>query len=144
MFASWATEFEKHANELPRFDPERALRAGGDPNIAYYHSYWRLGDGEALVVEARPPACDYWNFQLTNHWLESLDYRYWQIHVNKHTARLAPDGSVRVVIAHEDPGVPNWLNTCGHRQGAMCWRWIRAASHPQPTTRVVPLEDLRR
>jgi hypothetical protein len=144
LFASWAADFEKHTNELPRFDPERALRAGGDPNIAYYHSYWRIGDGEALVVEATPPACDYWNFQLTNHWLESLDYRYWQIHVNKHTAKLERDGSVRVVIAHEDPGVPNWLNTCGHRQGAMCWRWIRAAEHPTPRTRVVRLAELAR
>jgi hypothetical protein len=51
---------------------------------------------------------------------------------------------VRVVIAHEDPGVPNWLDTCGHRQGAMCWRWIRAAEHPTPRTRVVRLAELAR
>jgi hypothetical protein len=50
---------------------------------------------------------------------------------------------VQVVVAHEDPGHPNWLNTCGHRQGGMCWRWIRAAEHPQPRTRVVKLESLR-
>jgi len=47
------------------------------------------------------------------------------------------------VVAHEDPGHPNWLNTCGHRQGGMCWRWIRASEHPQPRTRVVKLESLR-
>ena len=48
-----------------------------------------------------------------------------------------------LVVAHEDPGHPNWLNPCGHRQGGMCWRWIRASEHPQPRTRVVKLESLR-
>jgi hypothetical protein len=143
LFHDWAKGFQKHTNELPRFDPDTAFAAGGDPNIAYYHSYWKLAPDEALVIDATPPECDYWNFQLTNHWLESLDYRSFKIHVNKHTAVYGDDGSVQVVVAHEDPGHPNWLNTCGHAQGGMCWRWIRAKEHPQPRTRVVKLESLR-
>lgn len=143
IFASWASGFESHVNELPRFDPETARIAGGDPNIAYYHSYWRLGPNEALVIEATPPECDYWNFQLANHWLESLDYRYFPVHINNHTAVSRDDGSVRVVVAHQNPGVENWLDTCGHGFGTMCWRWIRASEHPQPRTRVVDLKELR-
>jgi hypothetical protein len=143
LFHSWAVGFMQHLNQLPRFDPEKATAAGGDPNIAYYHSYWKLAPDEALVIETTPPECDYWNFQLTNHWLESLDYRSFKIHVNKHTAVYSDDGSVQVVVAHEDPGHPNWLNTCGHAQGGMCWRWIRAKEHPEPRTRVVNVEDLR-
>src|SRR4051812_12253354 len=98
LFAKWARDFQGHANQLPRFDQEVSNRAGGDPNIAYYHSYWRLGPEEALVVEVRPPACDYWNFQIDNYWMESLDYRYDTIHINKHTAIPEPDGSVRIVV----------------------------------------------
>ena len=143
LFSQWADEWQQHVNQLPRFDPDRAFAAGGDPNIAYFHSYWRLAPDEALLVETTPPQCDYWNFQLANHWLESLDYRYFQIHVNQHSAVYESDGSVRVVVAHEDPGLPNWLDTCGHRQGTMCWRWIRASAHPQPATRVVRLGTLR-
>lgn len=145
LFESWAQDWRRHVNTLPRFDPEKARVAGGDPNIAYYHSYWELAPDEALVVEATPPLCDYWNFQVSNHWLESLDYRYFPVHVNKHTARARPDGSVRVVLAHDDPGpaVENWLTTCGHARGTMCWRWVRAEEHPQPTTRVVRLAELR-
>ncbi len=144
IFAGWARDFEAHVNELPRFDPDRAFAAGGDPNIAYYHSYWKIEPDEALVVEATPPECDYWNFQLANHWLESLDYRYFPIHTNPHLAQAEPDGTIRIVVARENPGVPNWLDTCGHTRGTMCWRWIRAVSHPQPSTRLVKLEDLRR
>jgi hypothetical protein len=143
LFAKWARDFQRHTNQLPRFDPAVSNAAGGDPNIAYYHSHWRLGPDEALVIEATPPTCEHWNFQLNNYWMESLDYRYFTIHVNKHTARPEPDGSVRIVVAHEDPGLPNWVHTAGHTSGTMCFRWIRAASHPQPATRVVKLADLR-
>jgi hypothetical protein len=147
LFNGWAEDFQKHTNELPRFDPDKAFAAGGDPNIAYYHSYWKLSPDEALVVDLEPPECDFWNFQLANHWLESLDYRYFPVHVNKGTARYRDDGSVRIVVAHEPPraddaGV-NWLDTCGHQQGTMCVRWIGAASHPQPKTRVATLEELK-
>jgi len=142
LFSSWAHGFQKHTNELPKFDDSVSMGAGGDPNICYYHSYWSLGPEEALVIEATPPECDAWNFQLDNHWMESLDYRYHKIHVNKHTAVYADDGSVRIVVAHRDPGVPNWIDTAGHSQGTMCFRWIRAAEHPQPRCRVVKLAEL--
>jgi hypothetical protein len=144
LFKSWADGFAAHVNELPRFSPKKATLAGGDPNIAYFHSAFRIQPDEVLVVEATPPACDYWNFQLANYWLESLDYRFYDIHVNKGTAVERPDGSVRVVIAHEDPGCENWLDPCGHVEGTMCWRWVRAESHPQPSCRLMKLVDFKR
>lgn len=143
LFAKWANGFKKHTNELPQFDPDTSTAAGGDPNIAYYHSYWALEPDEALVVEVTPPECELWNFQINNHWMESLDYRYFRIHLNKHTAHYEPDGSVKVILAHEDPGHPNWLQTTGHRQGTMCWRWTKASHHPVPQTKVVKLASLR-
>ncbi len=143
LFKSWADGFQAHVNELPRFPHEKAFAAGGDPNIAYYHSAFRIQPDEALVIEATPPECDYWNFQLANYWLESLDYRYHDIHVNKGTAVTLADGSVRVVVAHEDPGCDNWLDPCGHVEGTMCWRWIRAKEHPEPRCRLVKLSELR-
>jgi hypothetical protein len=144
LFAKWARDFQKHSNQLPRFDQETSNRAGGDPNIAYYHSHWKLGPDEALVIDVMPPRCDYWNFQLDNYWMESLDYRYFTIHLNKHSAVAAADGSVRLVVAHRDPGLCNWITTAGHDQGTMCFRWVRADAHPVPSTRVVELADLAR
>lgn len=125
LFAKWANGFRKHPNTLPLFDPQTSNAAGGDPNIIYYHSYWKLDKDEVLVIEVKPPECDSWNFQLNNYWMESLDYRYFTICVNKATAIYETDGSVRVMVAHADPGHPNWLDTCGHREGTMCWRWYR-------------------
>lgn len=146
LFANWAEGWAETPNTLPLFDPHESLAAHGDPNIVYFHGYWKLGPEEALVVEAQPPPCDYWNFQLNNHWMESLDYRHHPIAVNKHEAIYHEDGSVRVVVSHRRPqGMDprtNWLSTTGHDSGTMCWRWVRAPQNPQPKTRVVPLASL--
>ena len=77
--------------------------------------------------------------------MESLDYRHHRIHVNKHTAHYEPNGGVRIVLAHADPGpgFPNWLETCGHDCGGMLFRWIDAdGDHPPVRTRVIKLADL--
>ena len=143
LFAKWARDFQKHSNELPQFDPEVSLAAGGDPSITYYHSHWAIARDEALVIEVTPPECEYWNFQLNNYWMESLDYRHHRIHTNKHLAHYEDDRSVRLIVAHEDPGHPNWIETAGHTSGTMCFRWVRAKESPQPQTRRVKLSSLR-
>lgn len=143
MFEDWAESFLPSLNELPPADQAYCQSIGGDPNIFYFHSSWQLADDEVLVIDAPEiPQCQTWNFQLDNWWMESLDYRYHQIHVNKHTAHYQPDGSVRVIVSHTDPGLPNWIETCGHNMGTMCWRWIGADKHPLLNTQVMKLAEL--
>ena len=140
LFSKWANGFQKHTNKLPLFDPEVSNAAGGDKNIIYYHSHWKLNSDEALVITVKPPECDSWNFQLNNYWMESLDYRYFTICINKASAVYKEDGSVKVVVAHNNPGVPNWINTCGHNEGTMCWRWYRikpGSSQIEPHCQVI-------
>jgi hypothetical protein len=144
LFNQWVGDFLPHTNELPMFDPAVATAAGGIPDCIYYHSYWKLAPDEALLVEVTPPVCDYWNFQLNNHWMESLDYRYHRIALNKHDAVVERDGTVRIVVSQRNPGHPNWLDTAAHDRGTMCLRWIRADHHPTPRTRVVRLADVPR
>lgn len=145
LFAQWAEAFRQHPNTLPRFDPAKATQAGGDPNIAYYHGYFKIADDEALVIEFTPPLCDFWNFQLANYWLESLDYRYFPVHLNKHMAQYNDDGSVRIVVSKTTPPTPvkNWLDSCGRNEGTMCVRWIRSQSFPDPCTKIVKLNTLK-
>jgi hypothetical protein len=146
LFSKWAKGFQKHTNELPLFDPETSNRAGGDAGIYYYHSHWKLALDEALVIDVKPPQCDSWNFQLNNYWMESLDYRYFHICINKAGASYNPDGSVTVVITHHNPGVPNWIETAGHTEGTMCWRWYRLLPGENPVTpncRLIQTEDLK-
>ncbi|MDP6978734.1 MAG: DUF1214 domain-containing protein [Myxococcota bacterium] len=143
MFENWAESFLPDENTLPHADQAYCQMIGGDPNIHYFHSYWKLADDEALVLEAaKIPECQTWNFQLDNWWMESLDYVNHTIHVNKTTAHYEPDGSVKVIVSHTDPGHPNWIETAGHNNGTMCWRWIGATEHPDVETRVVKASEL--
>ena len=66
------------------------------------------------------------------------------MHINSSQAVYRDDGSFQLVVAHEDPGVPNWISTAAHEHGTMGLRWVLAESHPEPRTRVVKLSDLRR
>ena len=146
LFARWAKGFQKHPNQLPQFDPEVSNAAGGDKYIIYYHSYWKLSEDEALVITVNPPKCDSWNFQLNNYWMESLDYRYFNICVSKGNAKYEKDGSIKVIVAHQNPGSGNWLETCHHTEGTMCWRWYRladGAAPVQPECEVVKFKDLK-
>ncbi len=145
IFVDWMQRYSRHVNELPSDDQQICQDAGGDAAIHYFQSYWRLADDEALVIRPeRIPSCRAWNFQLSNYWMESLEYRRHRISVNQHTAVYDEDGGVTIVVAHADPGAryPNWIETVHHHEGGMLFRWIDAEEHPPIHTRVVKLSEL--
>ncbi|VVE70011.1 hypothetical protein PCA31118_03396 [Pandoraea captiosa] len=145
MFGDWAHSYVAKVNTLPPADQALCQSVGGDPNIFYYHAYWKLGAHEALVIRVpRIPECDYWNFVIQNYWMESLDFRYFNVCVNKETATYDADGGVTIVVAARDPGVPNWIHTAGHELGTMCFRWIGASEHVHPVTEVVAVNTLKK
>jgi len=140
-FADWVKLFQANPNQLATVDQAMFFRAGGDPNIFYLHGYWVLKPDEALVIKVKPPECEFWNFQLDNYWMESLDYRYAPIWVNSHTAKYNPDGSVTLTVAAQNRGFANWIDTDAHTSGSMLLRWTRAKSHPVPMCKVVKLAE---
>ncbi len=143
VFTDWSDSMAHSMNELPQFNQQECIDLGGDPNIHYFHSQWSLADDEVLIIEADDiPECQTWNFQLDNYWMESLDYENHTIHVNAFTAKYREDGGVTLVVSHKDPGVPNWIDTCSHNMGTMCWRWIGADRHPDLKTRVAKFSEV--
>jgi hypothetical protein len=145
MFVNWMEIYRHHINQLPPDDQQRCQAAGGDAMIHYANSFWKLASDEVLLIHAcELPNCKTWNFQLSNYWMESLDYRYHKISVNQHTAVYENDGSVKIVVSQHDPGpkYPNWLYTTGHDQGSMLWRWVEADSHPLVDVKVVKFGEL--
>ena len=123
---------------------ERASSTLGIPDQLYRGGWWECRPDEALVAEVMPPECRYWGFALCDYWGGSFDYRYWNIHVNKETAVYRPDGSLRIVIAHRDPGLgdANWLDTAGHDRGFWNLRWMEASEDRLPTLRLVKFSEL--
>ena len=142
-FVDWVEGFRAHPNQMPAQDQTRYIRGGGDPNIHYIHGYWELEPGQALVIDTQVPECAYWNFQLENYWMESMDYRFFPVWFNHETAKYNADGSVTFVISEEDVGSGNWLDTTGHRSGASLLRWVRAKNFPTPRCRVASISELK-
>jgi hypothetical protein len=144
LFADWTDSLKENVNSLPAADQAYCQSIGGDPNIFYFHAHWALAEDEVLEIRApRIPECQTWNFQLDNYWMESLDYRYHPVTVNKHTAKYEKDGSVVLYVSHSDPGSGNWIDTAGHADGTMCWRWIGTDDHPEVETRVLKIGDVK-
>ncbi|GAA3972062.1 hypothetical protein GCM10023085_62880 [Actinomadura viridis] len=52
------------------------------------------------------------------------------------------DGTFRIVVAGTDAGLPNLLDTAGHPEGWILFRWLLADKPAMPDVERVPLEGL--
>ena len=148
LTVDWMARYKRQwLNALPEDDQALCHAAGGDPNIHYYQSYYDLAPDEALLVHLNDiPECETWNLQLSNYWMEALEYRFFQISVNKFTASYEDDGSAYIVISHENPGprYPNWLDTLGHNPGGMLGRYVGSKNPPgEMSSKIVKVADLQ-
>ena len=117
--------------------------AAGAVDIFYAAGRFDLGPDEALVMEGTIPAGAFTNVVLWNAQMQTLDYVHRRCSLNAAQIAYQPDGSYRIVVAARDPGVANWIDTEGHRNGDIFWRFLLPESQPEtPRCRVVPLADL--
>ena len=124
------------------FEPGRIQ--GALSKQVYWPAVFELEEGEALLIETDlPDVCPYWNIQLNDPYFNAIEYVYRLSSTNGAMARISSDGCLRAVIALQDPGVPNWLDPAGFRQGTVYGRWYDCDSSPTPTIRRVPLPELR-
>ena len=133
-------------------EPNAAARetGGGQSTNIYAGGVYELEQAEALVVESRvkvPP--QYIGFHLSNLWGESHDFANHQSSLNGMQMEIDQDGVLRWVVAHRDPGVPNWVDTTGHREGYLVSRWAYSKTPPKqdwPTVfaKKVPFAEIRK
>jgi hypothetical protein len=140
-------------NQMVALRPEQSpgyIPAGGsligkldaNPGGVNGRCHWRLGPDEALIIEFRPTLAFFWSFELDNPWYATMDYRWRLSGLNSEQAVLEEDGSVRVVLAHQDPGVPNWLDASGWSEGSINYRGLLSSQPPEFRSRLVKLSEL--
>lgn len=116
---------------------------GGANDIAYGFGICNLADDEAFVVEGEAPDAWFWNFLLYNGgWFESLEIANRATSRNGTQIAVDDDGRFRLVVAHDDPGVANWLDTTGLTETMLAYRYVRTATRPIPSGRVVKFAEL--
>ena len=143
LFSQWSEEIRNNPNRLLLWDQAFCQAVGGDPNIIYYHGHFRLHTDEVMVVKlASIPRCQTWNLQVDNYWMESLDFRYHRISINKETATVNEDGSVVILISPSPLNAANVLTTAGHSEGTLCFRWVGTNDPIHPTVKVVDQSEV--
>lgn len=120
-------------------------RSGGVPGGNAVTARWALEPSQALLVEVTPPTpCAYWDVQVGNGWYESFDYRNHFSGLTCEQAYLGGDGALVLVVAEQDPGTVNWLETAHHREGHIAIRWqLSDGKLPIPRCRVVDVAAVR-
>jgi hypothetical protein len=115
----------------------------GSPSSNYAMGVLEMKDDEALLVELdKLPDGAYWSFQMGDVWSRPLNYLHYQTSLNNREAVVDADGRLRIVISNRDPGVSNWLATCGRVETILVFRNFRAKTEPVPTTRLVKFAEL--
>ncbi|MEZ4334101.1 MAG: hypothetical protein R3F35_20315 [Myxococcota bacterium] len=115
-----------------------------NPVAGYVPVVFDLAPDEALVLEFELPDASYWGLQLGDLFWQAADYVDHQSSLNGRQVEVDSDGRVRVVLAREDPGVANWLDTTGLARGIALLRWYRADRHPVPVATRMPRAEVAR
>jgi hypothetical protein len=89
--------------------------------------HFDLTPDQALLITLPVTDAPYLGFQLGSLWYISLDYINHQTSLNGTQAQADPDGKIRIVVAEQNPGLRNWVETTGHRKGFLQFRWQRVS-----------------
>ncbi len=135
-----------------RFMPRNAFNApnaasgatgGGQSTNIYAGGVYELAPDEVLLIENRiPVAPQYTGAHLSSLWGESHDFANHQSSLNGFQTETDRDGVIRFIVAHRDPGVPNWLDTTGHPEGFLTARWTYAERPPEEEWPTISTEKI--
>lgn len=117
-----------------RVSPPRMRPAGWGMSAS---GHFDLAEGQALVITLKDLDAGYLGFQLADTWGVALEYVERTGSLNATQVQRNPDGSITYVIAAEDPGVHNWLDTSGLHQGIFAIRWQDFGTTPNTSDAVV-------
>lgn len=126
-----------------RFPPEPADSAAADKRRgrAVANMTWVLAPDEALIVEFDDPG-GFWMMSMMGAFFNSLDYLYRPVSYTPSRTWVGADGKVRLVLAHDDPGCANWLDTQGFERGNLTYRLLMSEARTEFVTRLIKKRDL--
>jgi hypothetical protein len=127
-----------HPNRFPAID---ATEADNKRGRAAANMYWELGSDEALIVEFDAHE-GLWMLTNMGVFFSSMDFLYRPVSYTPSRVSTDSDGKVRLVLAHDDPGVHNWLDTQGFERGNLTYRHMLEGQPAILTTRLVRRAEL--
>jgi hypothetical protein len=111
-------------NAFNRVNAASGATGGGMSTNLYAGGIAEVAPDEALIVESRIALSpQYFGFQVANLWGESVEYANAVGSRNGFQSHVDDDGAIRLVLAHRDPGVQNWVDLTGQSAVFMSPRW---------------------
>lgn len=113
-------------------------------NTARSFGNYHLDDDHALVITANPADAPYFAITMQNDWTITPAYWNHQTSLTNDQAMPNTDGTYTFVVSTRDPGIANWIDTTGLRDGTLFARWqgLPGAAMPTISARFVSLSDL--
>ncbi len=105
-----------------------ADHTGAMRNQVYVAGRFVLAPDEAFVVDVSDGGAEYFTVPLSNIWGTTLDVLDRTGSLNKAQSLANGDGTYTYVIAAQDPGVHNWIDTDGLLEGILT---LRMAEFPE-------------
>ena len=138
----WVSAVPNEFTNPPVDDGNLGIGYAATDNV-YRSARWWLGPDDALEIRGSWPRCRFANIVLFNNHMQTFPYDRPMVSLNRVQTVCEDDGSFRMILAHRDPGLPNWLDTGGIGHGTMFWRYLLPTEAvPALTTRVVRFDAL--
>jgi uncharacterized protein DUF1214 len=129
------------ADNPNRFPETSATDSDAKRGRAATNMHWALSADEALIVEF--DAHDgLWTLTNMGVFFNSMDFLYRPVSYTPSRTAVDGDGKVRLILAHDDPGFHNWIDTQGFERGNLTYRHMLEGEPAALHTRVVKRADL--
>ena len=119
---------------LPPFQFEADQGGWGTVDNIYCFGRFRLEENQYLKIRFTSPECCYWGIQTWNFLMQSMDYKNYNVCINKGNSKANDDGSYTVYLSHKPMDVDNWISTAAYKEAIIFCRWLLAEEMPQQPT----------
>jgi hypothetical protein len=148
LMNDWPDHSVKYSKPVVDHDHKNVFPAGPKDDQsdakrgrAVAHMVWELAPDQALIIEFdRTDA--FWMLSNNGAFMNSMDFIYRPVSYTTARTKADPDGKIRLILAHDDPGYHNWLDTSGFVLGNLTFRYLLGAMAPPIATRLVKRSDL--
>ncbi|MEZ0355097.1 hypothetical protein [Mycobacterium sp. SA01] len=128
----------EHPNRFPVVEATEADTKRG--RVAT-NMFWELSPEDALIVEFDAHE-GLWMITNMGAFFTSMDFLYRPVSYTPSRASVDGDGKVRLVLAHDDPGVHNWVDTQGFERGNLTYRHMLGGEPAVLSTHLVARAEL--
>lgn len=103
--------------------PDAAAAMGGSASMATCQAFLQFAEDEAVLLDWDPAGAKLSCISALDWWFQPIEAHRMQSSLNNFGAAPNADGTITAVVAVQDPGIINWIETDGLRDVLVSGRW---------------------